>query len=469
MGDFAPTGIHRTKSEAAYVYGLDWTVAGDNEREWPTLDQSHPPFLRMRMCKAVPLAPARVEAAEVLESDSLLLAMAAALAAKVDESSGPWLFIAEISRQDGADQSVFLFALADMFPNSDGEASTGERHRMMPRPEPERTTDSIENAVTVLNECLSVIEVSGIAVWWSPDVEDPRFGQILEVLSEGKARNIQLRTLDLETRPVAKPNLPTFRQPRIIPVRKILLGTMALAVLAGAVFAVLAALEALRPAPPPPPARIDVIADPNEFFSACTAAMSAWWPRAIGWTERTSGCVMDSEWFPDGISLPPAPSPAHRQMVAWHEYVPTPGMNPVLLETITAGMTQAWPHEKDVSPTRLLLWRTDISSVIAASDGPISTIGEMRQVLMRKWPTGIERIGEADFTLGKLHIDMENIDLEDVRGHVLSVPGLMPVTLNRFGADSREDDVLTLRRATREDVLLTDFTQARAPYKEANP
>ena len=205
-----------------------------------------------------------------------------------------------------------------------------------------------------LSAYMSITELSGIAVWWAP-VKEPQYGPLIEMLAS-KAQELPLHDLDLETAPRISPRLPVFQRPRIIPVRKMLWSLAALAVVAGLTWAGLAVRKALEPPPPPPPARMEVVVPAASFFTACASTLAGWWPKGTGWMERSSGCIMDTERLPDGVTLPDVPSPAWRQMVVWREYVPSKAVNRVLLEAVTSDMTDAWPNSVVTDTDRLLLW-----------------------------------------------------------------------------------------------------------------
>lgn len=208
------------------VAGLTWETASGPET--PVLRGDAPSVLRL------PDRRARLVGAKDEPCGSLLLAMAAGLARHAPGVSGTWAFIAEIPEPD--DVPLLWMAVADVATiDNDGDGESAAR--VTPRPGPEGTFDDADEALSALQEHLSVTDVAGIAVCWTPIrpgmvPADTFRGPFIQGLAR-IAPDVPLHDVE----PAA--STPVFVPPRRIPVRLVgALGAGAAALLAGFLFVV---------------------------------------------------------------------------------------------------------------------------------------------------------------------------------------------------------------------------------------
>ncbi|MXW34081.1 MAG: hypothetical protein F4Z60_00020 [Chloroflexi bacterium] len=328
------------------VGGLAWETASGPEA--PVIGADAPSVLRLADRRA------RLAVAEGDRCGSLLLAMAAGLARLAPEASGPWAFIAEIPEGDAP---LLWMAVADIAAADDGKDG-GTAARVTPRPGPEGTFDDADEALDALEGHLSVTDVAGIAVFWTPvrpgmTPADSFRGPVIQRLAD-IAPDVPLHDVE----PAAGTSV--FLPPRRVPVR--LLGRLAggaTALLAGVLFVVPAVQALLEPDAPPAVETVAVAIPPGAFASACTGALDAWWPRVTGWRAGSSGCALAGH-LPQERDLPEPEATRRlaRSMTVWRHLVRDPARNKALAIAAAGQLVATWPHEARLGDDGLTLWRT---------------------------------------------------------------------------------------------------------------
>ncbi|MXX87976.1 MAG: hypothetical protein F4213_18870 [Boseongicola sp. SB0677_bin_26] len=326
------------------VAGLEWETASGPEA--PVVRADAPSVLRLADRRA------RLAHAEGESCGSLLLAMAEGLARIAPEASGPWAFIAEIP--DAGDVPLLWMAVADIAATKDG----GTAARVTPRPGPEGTFEDADEALAALEGHLSVTDVAGIAVCWTPvrpgmTPEDTFRGPVIQGLAR-TAPDVPLHDVE----PAA--GTPAFLPPGRVPVR--LLGGLGIAgaAVTAVVLYVVPAVQALVEGPAPlPPETVAVAIPPGAFAAACTGTLDAWWPRVTGWRAESAGCALSGH-LPRAPALPEpqATERLGRSMAVWRHLAPEPGRNAVLARAAAEQMMGTWPHEARLDADGLTLWKT---------------------------------------------------------------------------------------------------------------
>lgn len=427
------------------VAGLTWETASGLEA--PVLRADAPSVLRL------PDRRARLVGVKDEPCGSLLLAMAAGLARLAPGVSGPWAFIAEIPEPD--DVPLLWMAVADVATTEDdGDGETAAR--VTPRPGPEGTFDEADEALSALQEHLSVTDVAGIAVRWTPVrpgmvAEDTFRGPFIQGLAR-IAPDVPLHDVE----PAA--GTPVFVPPRRVPVRLVgALGAGVAALLAGFLF-VVPAVQALFETPlPPPPEMVAVAIPTGAFASACTQALDAWWPRVIGWRTEASGCALSGH-LPRKPALPEpqATDLLARPMTVWRHLVPENGRNAVMGKAAAEQMIGTWTGEARLDEGDLTLWRTaslPLAPAETTGEGmPLLDSDAIRSRLAALWadaPDAVTRGGQdADgdlFTISAPAAETASAILARAE----AVPGIAPVRLVQLAAGGTE---LVLARAAFREV-----------------
>lgn len=346
--------------------GLSWEIANGPEK--PVLGGNAPLVLRL------PTRRAQLADTGSGPCGSLLLQMAAELTAIFfPAAAGPWAFIAEIPAPDGP--PTLWMGLADIAaPGGSGGASADEAglRAVTPRPGPEMTFESPDEALDALERLLGITEISGIAVRWLPvhagmTSDDTHRGRMITGIAD-ISETVDLHDvgpavpapqgIDRDAALAASP--PVFVPPRRLPVRLLAgLGIGVGAMVAG-IFVILPMIEeALRPPPPAPPEMVRVHIAPGAFGTACTKALDAWWPRITGWRLDNAGCAL-AGYLPETPVLPEprATDRTSRAMVVWRHLVPEDGRNIVLGRRAAGQVLGKWPHESRLDEASLTLWST---------------------------------------------------------------------------------------------------------------
>ena len=420
------------------VAGLAWETASGPEA--PVLRADAPCVLRL------PDRRARLPGTAGERCGSLLLGMAAGLARLVPGASGTWAFIAEIP--EPGDMPLLWMAIADV------AGGGGTAARVTPRPGPEGTFDDADEALSALREHCAVTDVAGIAVCLTP----VRPGMVPAdtfrgPLIQGLAR-IAPDTPLHDVEPAA--GTPAFVPPRRVPARLLgALGGGAAAFLAGALF-VVPAVKALVETPPPPPAETVAVAVPaGAFASACTQALSAWWPRVTGWRTEASGCAL-SGYLPrePGLPEPQATDLLARPMTVWRHLVPENGRNAVLARAAAEQMIgTSWSGESRLDDSGLTLWRTaSLTLAPAETDGegtpPPAAVRSRLAALWADAPDAVTREGQDAggdlFTVRPPVAETASAVLSRAE----AVPGIAPVRLVQLAAGGTQ--LVLAPRAVRE-------------------